>query len=122
MAIDIYASRRTNYHKIYWWKSNEKAKYDHSDLVNNSKPSGFFYAKEENPIQKRSEIINNAFRVDKNTTMLKTTDKVEQLNVDDIIKHHGEFWRIVDLQVDHVHKQEEFCSNPSIITYITIRR
>lgn len=122
MAIDIYQSRRTLHKKVYWWKSTEKSKYDHSDLVKSTQPSGFFYAKEESPIQKRSDIVSGAFKLDKNTTMLKTTDFLGNLNVDDIVKYHNNYWRIVDIQETHNHKQEQFMSNVSNITYITIRR
>lgn len=122
MAIDLSTSRRTSYHKVYWWKSVEKQKYNLSDLVKDTKPSGHFYASEESPIQKKNDIISNAFRIDKNTTMIKTSDIVNGINVDDIVKYHDEYWMIADIQEQHIHKQEQFRKRVSKITYLTLRR
>lgn len=121
MAVDIYASRRTNYHKIYWWKSDKKSNYDMNEVVYKKKYSGHFYASETNPVQTRSELINGAFKFDKNTTMLKTSDNVEKLDIDDIIKYDNKNWIIVDIQQSQVHKQGEFGLKITNITYLTIR-
>lgn len=121
MAVDIYASRRTNYHKIYWWKSDKKSNFELGDIVYSKAPSGFFYASESNPIQTRNDMLNGVFKVDKNTTMLKTMDDVKGINVDDIVEYHDKKWIIVDIQQTHIHKQEEFGRKITNITYFTIR-
>lgn len=121
MGIDIYNSRRTSHHKVYYWKGDKKNKYEMNELVYSQRPSGFFYANETNAISQRNEIVGGVFKVDKKQTMLKVNDDIGELNVDDIVKYKNKYWVVVDIQQTSSLKESEFSSKEHCVSFLTIR-
>lgn len=118
-GIDIFMSRREFFNECWWWKREDS--WDANMLVHQKKPSGIFYAKEENPEQNRKEILNDVFQFDENTITLKTMDDISEMKSNDIVKYDGRVWMVSNIQRIKVKKQSQFLENTSYLSYLTLK-
>ncbi len=120
--IDIYARRRGKILKCEWYKAKTISKYDLTDLIAKNKPNDIFYSIKVTPKYDRTEIVNDTFKYSKDELMIKTSDKIEGIEDNDVVKIQGNLWRVTDVQVQDVWKQSEYGKDYSKETYLRLRK
>lgn len=122
MAIDIYHSRRKTPFFCKYWHRDEKATKDLSKLIYETKPAGFFYAKEVNSFNYQQSQAAGVFMYDKTTIQLYTEDEIEDLKQNDIVSFRDATWFVVDIQKKTHAKEAWFSKKPCNATYVSLRR
>lgn len=118
--IDLYTTRRNYHNKCWYWKVDSKNKIQET-LLYETKPSGFFYAKEENSSTFSKNVIGSVFQVGENLLMISTKDSVSDLRANDIVEFKKKKWIVNDIQRKNINKQNEYSLNNSAIYYIALR-
>lgn len=119
-GIDLFLGKRTHYHKCVYWKRDDDDK-TLEEITHENAPNGRFYAKQENNRTNSANIIAGVFMFDNETITLSTNDKVDIIK-NDIVYYENQYWNIVNVQEVEIHKNSEFMSNVSKVTYIQLRR
>lgn len=120
MSVNIYTSRRHNFDKVWYWKRNDAIK-DLSKYIYENTPDGFFYAREESPIDTGNAQTQNVYLYDKSNITLQTEDKVN-LEINDIVKYMDEIWRVNNVQKQIIGKTHQFMKNVDTRTFIQITK
>lgn len=116
--IDIYASRRGIHEKCLWLKRDAGKARDPQWA---SKPTGVFYATEENPESEEDARVMNTFMAGSSSITLKTTDDVEGLQANDLVRYDGRDWLVTNVQRRKVKQRSEFCRKAQYVTYMSLR-
>ena len=90
-----FTSRRTNFLECeYWLVEKDNLQKDKSVLTHEKLPNGSFSAKIENTIENSSSIIGQTFLFDSKTLSISTTDYVDGLKRNCIVRCRGVIWRV----------------------------
>lgn len=116
--IDIYASRRGIHEKCLWLKRDASKARDPQWA---SKPTGVFYATEENPESEEDSRVMGTFMAGSSSITLKTTDDVGELQANDLVRYDGRDWIVEGVQRRKVKQRSEFCRNAQYVTYMSLR-
>lgn len=120
--VDIYHSRRTNYHKCFFWIRNERRQVaDLNQLVYKDKPSGSFYARETTPITNQENIVQGAWLGDRNFITIVTDDDIEDLTRGSVVKYKDKLWMVDSVQSKEHTKESEFSKKSHYTYYINLR-
>lgn len=116
--VNIYASRRGAYEKCAWLKRDEEKSLDPEWA---KKPTGVFYATEENPEYGSDSRVLGTFMADTSTITLKTSDDVEGIMSDDLVRYDDRDWVVTGVSLKKVKQRSEFCRKSQYVTYMTLR-
>lgn len=122
--INLYHSRRGRFRLCKYFIRNENDSVgDLSVYIHNTRPSGIFYAKEDNAKAKNKDQVANVFMYDKSNITISTMDSVEDLTAGCIVAYRGEAW-IVDSVQERIHtKETEYGrEKEAYTTFISLRR
>lgn len=119
-SIDLAMSRRTDFDLCVYWKRDESLS-DLSEYRDKAKPTGRFWAKEENVLQGEKQDIANAFLFDRSTITLSTRDRTS-VDEGDVVEYDGALWRVANVQFVRLHRQSQYLKDESRKTYIQLRR
>ena len=120
VGYDKTKGRRTMFNKCYFWKKDKNIK-DKSKLILETKPKGFFYCKKATPQDLSAIVIDDIFRIQRNSITLMTFDYLDVEN-DDVVKFDNELWRVTNVQALEDERQEQFKKTISKTTFIRIVR
>ncbi len=116
--VNIYASRRVAYEKCAWLKRDEAKNRDPEWT---KKPTGVFYATEENPEYGSDSRVLGTFIADTSAITLKTSDDVEGVSANDLVRYDGRDWVVTGVSLKKVKQRSEFCRKSQYVTYLTLR-
>jgi hypothetical protein len=120
---DLFTSSRIYFNRCPYWCVDEKWLEIHpNELVIKKHPTGYFNAKEENPMRTGNQIVGGAFMFETNNLTISTEDDVYDLKENDILKFRGEIYRITDIQRQPRLKQTQYSDRPSCKTIMTLKR
>lgn len=121
--IDLETSRRDMFDLCTYWSQNDNQNLVSLDqLVHNKKPTGEFYAKEENSLSVQNQVVGGSFMFEETTVTLKTNDDVHLLRQNDVVFYDNKYYRVESIQQVKVRKQRQYLkSNYSASTYISLR-
>lgn len=110
--IDLFHSRRTNYHKCRYWIRDERNKTGNpSQWILMNQPSGSFYAKSISVKSTQMDVINGVWSNNKNRITLETDDDVDNLERGCIVEYNNELWLVeANQRQEHV-KESEFAKH-----------
>lgn len=121
--IDLFHSRRTNYHKcIYWVRDERNAVGSPRNWVLENQPSSNFYAKTISVKSNQMNIINGVWAVDKDYITLETDDTVDDINRGCLVNFNEELWLVENVQRQPHNKQAEFSRKIDYKTILTLTR
>ena len=107
--VDLFHSRRTNYHKCeYWIRDESNMAGSSSEWIVHNMVSGKFYAKQVRPLINRMNNIAGVWSVDMNETALFTEEDVDDLTRGSVVRFQGELWIVNSVQKTEHLKESEF--------------
>ncbi len=119
-CIDLQLGRRGDFDRCKYWVRNENDE-NLEEYTHNHEASGIFYAKEITAEDKHKNIVNDMFMFDENTITIYTKALVK-LKEGDIVDFEGEKWLVKNCQSRKIHKNNEFMTRASYISYIQLKR
>lgn len=121
--VDLFHSRRTNYHKCtYWVRDERNSAGSPRNWVLENQPSGKFYAKTISVKSNQMNIINGVWAVDKDYITLETDDTVDDINRGCLVNFNEELWLVENVQRQPYNKQSEFSRKIVYKTILTLTR
>ncbi len=124
-GVNTFTSRRTNFLECeYWLVSNDERNMDKSQLTHEKAPEGSFYAKIENSIENTSSVIAQTFLFDSQNLSISTTDYVEGLKKNCLVKVNNfeGVWRVDSANKVPIRSNYQFDTDIQYRTYIQLRR
>ena len=124
-GVNLFTSRRTNFLECeYWLVSKDERDKDKSKLTYEKAPEGTFYAKIENSIENASSVIAQAFLFDSTNISISTTDCVDNLKRNCLIKveNFDGIWRVDSVNRVPIRGNYQFSTDIQFRTYIQLRR
>lgn len=118
--INLDNSRRSYNIKCKWWASDIKWS-DLQKLGHNIKPSGIFYAREQQPSNKTEQFDADLIKIDLQTTTIETQDDVYGISHECLVEYCGAIWIIDNVQSKMINKRSEFDKRPARITWMVLR-
>lgn len=110
--VDLFHSRRTNYHKCeYWIRDKRTASGTPSQWVLYNQSSGFFYAKPLSVKSTQMNVVNGVWALDNNHITLETDDDVIDIDRGCIVKFDEQLWLVEAVQREIHNKESEFCKH-----------
>lgn len=110
--VDLFHSRRTNYHKCEYWIRDERNKSGSpSQWVLMNEPSGWFYGKPLSPKSNQPNVINGTWMLDSNHITLETDDDVNDITRGCVVKFDDQLWLVESVQKQIHNKESEFCKH-----------
>lgn len=109
-GINIYHSRRINYNRCVYWVRDESGVGNEEELYYKKKPAGVFYATEGNAETNAMNMIGGVFMTEEYDILLESTDWLDGLHKDCIVRYNGELWRVNEVQKKPF-KKESACRN-----------
>lgn len=110
--VDLFHSRRTNYHKCDYYIRDERAQSGSpSQWVLYNQPSGWFYAKPLSLKSTQMNAINGVWALDRNHITLETDDDIDDLSRGSIVRFDEELWLVESVQRMIHNKESEFCKH-----------
>lgn len=121
--IDINTSRRDMFDLCQYWSQDNNADIvPYDQIVHNRRPTGEFYAKEENSLSVQNQVVAGTFMFEETTVTLKTNDDTKTLKRNDIVRYDNKYYRVETIQQIKIKKQRQFLRyNYSTTTYISLR-
>lgn len=121
--VDIWHSRRTNFHKCIYWNRDERNKTGNpSQWILANEPTGRFNAKITSPKSSQMDVINGVWSNNKNRITLETDDDVSDLERGSIVKHAGALWLVESVQSEEHLRESEFSNHISYKYYISLTK
>ncbi len=110
--VDLFHSRRTNYHKCeYWVRDKRAASGTPSQWVLYNQSSGTFYAKPLSVKSTQMNVVNGVWALDNNHITLETDDDVIDIDRGCIVKFDEQLWLVEAVQREIHNKESEFCKH-----------
>lgn len=107
--VDLFHSRRTNYHKCeYWIRDERTASGTPSQWVTYNQSSGTFYVKPVSVKSTQMDVVSGVWAIDKNRITLETDDEVTDIDRGCIIKFDDQLWLVEAVQREIHNKESEF--------------
>jgi len=121
--IDLFHSRRTNYHKCTYWVRDERVQSGPPrDWVLANQPSGRFYAKIVSVKSNQMNVINGVWALDKDYISLQSDDEIENISRGSIVEFDSQFWIVEAVQRSIHNKESEFSRRIDYLTTLTLTR
>ncbi len=118
--INLDNSRRSYNIKCKWYDSKIKWS-DLEKLDHKIKPSGIFYAREQQPSNKTEQFDGDLVKIDLQTTTIETQDNVVGISHECLVEYCGEIWIVDNVQSQMINKRSEFDRRPARITWLVLR-
>lgn len=110
--VDLFHSRRANYHKCEYWIRDKRAQSGTpSQWVLMNVSSGFFWAKPLSVKSTQMNVINGTWASDRNNITLETDDDVIDIDRGCIVKFDDQLWLVEAVQREIHNKESEFCKH-----------
>ena len=111
--VDLFHSRRTNYHKCeYWIRDERNQSGTPEELVHYNQSSGSFWAKPVSVKSKQLNVINGVWgNLDSNHIALETDDHIDNICVGAVVRFDNKLWLVDNVQMEIHNKESEFCKN-----------
>lgn len=123
MSVDIWRGRRTNFMRCEWYEQDIDDKYVMpNQLKYKTRPSGHFYAREENSLSIENNIVGNNIMLDSESITISTYDDVSKIKKNDKIFYRNKYWRVDSIQKAPVKKQQQYLSKSFSNTYFLALR
>lgn len=107
--IDLFHSRRSNYHKCEYWIRDERDKSGSpQEWVLHNQSSGFFWAKPLSVKSTQANVINGSWMLDKNYITLETDDEISDIDRGSVVKFDDQLWLVEAVQREIHNKESEF--------------
>ena len=107
--VDLFHSRRTNYHKCtYWVRDERNTTGTASEWILNNQPDGRFYAKIVSSKINRMETVSNVWAFDSNRITIETDDHIDSIKRGCLVKFDDMLWLVEMVQKEIHHKESEF--------------
>ena len=121
MSVDIYNSRRTNYHKCKYWLRDENGHNDNEQLILNKKPDGIFYARVTDTDVRDEMAFGGVFQFNNEKLHIETSDDINGLRKNDKVEFMGKMYVVDYVSQRMINKRSEFISKNMYITSIYLR-
>lgn len=121
-GIDIYHSRRINYNRCIYWVRDEDGIGDEDELIYKKKPAGIFYATESNAETNSANMLAGVFMTEQYDVLLESSDWLDVLCKDCIVKYNGELWRVNEVQKKPYKKESQFRTKKTYKWFIGLVR
>lgn len=107
--VDIFHSRRINYHICpYWIRDERDSSGSPQEWVLFNQPSGKIHARPVSPHSNRMNQLNQVWALDTNSTVLETDDDADELSRGCLVKYDDELWLVESVQKQPHLKESEF--------------
>lgn len=113
-------TRRDYFLRCSWW-SVDKTNPELADLKYKDVPSGVFFAKETQALNKNDELDNGFIPIAKQSLIIETKDDVEGINQKDLVECMGQKWIVESIQSQVVHKRTQYYNRAERIWTLTLR-
>lgn len=121
--IDIFHSRRTNYHRcMYWVRDERTASGTPEQWVTMNLPSGSFYGKSVSPSNNQMNVVNGVWALDNNFITLETDDEIDDISRGSIVKFDDKLWIVENVQKTIHSRESEYSKKIDYKYTISIRR
>lgn len=121
-SVDLFTSRRINYDKCTYWCVDDAWSDMHpNEIAVQKKPTGFFFANEEDMLSFENQIIASAFVFQSATITLSTSDYIPELKPNDLVKHDDIIYRVTAVRTRPYKRHQQYSKNPSKKTYIALK-
>lgn len=121
--VDLFHSRRTNYHKCtYWVRDERNASGSPREWVMYKQPSGKFYAKIVSVKSNQMNVINGVWALDKDYISLQSDDEIHDICRGCLVDFNEELWLVESVQRDAHHKESEFARKIDYLTTLTLTK
>jgi len=118
--INLDNSRRSYNIKCKWWDSDIKWS-DLQKLDHKIKPTGIFYAREQQPSNKTEQFDGDLVKIDLQTTTIETQDNVTGISHECLVEYCDTIWIVDNVQSKMINKRSEFDKRPARITWMVLR-
>ena len=118
--INLDNSRRSYNIKCKWWASDIKWS-DLQKLDHKIKPTGIFYAREQQPSNKTEQFDGDLVKIDLQTTTIETQDNVSGISHECLVEYCDTIWIVDNVQSKMINKRSEFDKRPARITWMVLR-
>ena len=120
--VDIYHSRRTNYHLCEYWIRDERTSTGTpSHWIMYKTPDGEFWAKIVSSTYNSQEQVNNVWMLDSDKLNLETDDDV-RIKRGDVVRFNDNLWLVETAQGKPHIKESEFNKEIHYKTTISLTR
>jgi len=121
--IDLFHSRRTNYHKCEYWVRDERSiSGTPEQWVYNHKSNGCFWAKIISNKTNQINIVNNVWALDSNHIALESDDYIQDICRGSLVSFNDELWLVENANFIPHNKESEFSKHIDYKTVIYITR
>lgn len=107
--VDLFHSRRANYHKCLFWIRNQSGSA--SQWILNNEPSGAFYARPVSAKSGQMNALNGVWAFDNNHITIESDDEIDDLTRGCIVKYDDDLWLVESTQRLEHRKESEFSKN-----------
>lgn len=120
--VDIYHSRRTNYHLCEYWIRDERTSTGTpSHWIMHKTPDGEFWAKIVSSKYNSQQQVNNVWMLDSDKLNLETDDDVK-IKRGDVVRFNDSLWLVETVQGKPHIKESEFNREIHYKTTISLTR
>lgn len=110
--VDLFHSRRTNYHICEYWIRDERNRTGNpSQWVLMNQSSGRFYAKPLSVKSTQMNVINGTWANDNHRITLETDDDITEITRGSIVKFDDQLWLVEAVQREIHNKESEFAKH-----------
>jgi len=111
-SVDLFHSRRTNYHKCrYWVRDERNAMGTPEEWIYKHIPDGSFYAKPISVKSNQMNVVNGVWAIDNNRIALETDDHIETICRGSLVEFDNKLWLVDNVQYSIHNKESEFNKN-----------
>ena len=106
--VDLFHSRRTNYHKCkYWVRVNGSPQ----QWVLRNQSNGTFYAKPLTSKNNQMKVINGVWATDSDHITLESDDHIDDIKRGCVVEFDNKLWLVENVQYSIHNKESEFAKN-----------
>ena len=107
--VDLFHSRRTNYHKCdYWVRDERTASGTPEEWVYKNEKTSSFWARIISNKTNQMNVINGVWALDSNNLTLETDDHIEDICRGCLVKLDDKLWLVEAVQSMTHNKESEF--------------
>lgn len=121
-GIDMHHSRRGMFNLCAFWVRDESGVGNSDEYIYKTKPTGYFYAKEERAEYDDTGTIMGAFMVHQHSILLRSNDDLTGITKNSLVRYRGNIWRVDNVQKETIIKESQYLNKPKYYWYIQIVR
>lgn len=111
-SVDLFHSRRTNYHKCRYWVRDERAiTGTPEEWIYKHISDGSFYAKPVSVKSNQMNVVNGVWAIDNNQIALETDDHIETICRGSLVEFDNKLWLVENVQYSIHNKESEFAKH-----------